>query len=247
MLVVAFVPVDNGFSETVTDRICAKMASAAKLGDAQSVIRASRDVDNLWPDSPEDYFQVVLQTIQVLADMPDSPATKQCLSNLFVNVSEKNKPGNNTKHNTAYFEQKGKTYLAFLGFEKTRKDKFRLLAIALFIGEIRANMIADYVNLGTSRPGLVILEQAGVSDACKLTDPAQIDAYEKAVKANKEDMLMNELQSTLRRNDRIMTFHLLHSCARLTVPGSDSTKFENSIIKNAHLSQEEAKQLRLED
>ena len=120
----------------------------------------------------------------------------------------------------------------------------RQLAIAMFVGEMRANMIPDYVNRGTSRPGLEILEQAGVSDARALTEPAQIEAYEKAVKANEEDLLMNELQLTLCRNDRIMTFHLLHNCTRIDGGDSDSKEFINSVIKNARLSEKEAKKLR---
>ena len=247
MCVVAFMLMDKGFSETVPDCTCLKIVSTVNLADTEAVVQACRNADTLWPDSPEGYFQVVHQAMQALAGAPDNPAAKQCLSNLFVSVSEKKMPGNNKKQNTLYFEQKGKIYLSFLGLEKTREDRSRLLAIALFVGEMRSHIIPSYANRGTSRPGLNILEQAGVNDRCALTNAVLIEAYERAIKANEEDMLMNELQSMLLRNDRIITFHLLHSCAPLSGPDSVSKKFINSIIKHARLTEKEVKKLWSED
>ena len=149
MCVVAFMLMDKGFSETVPDCTCLKIVSTVNLADTEAVIQACRNADTLWPDSPEGYFQVVQQAMQALAGAPDNPAAKQCLSNLFVSVSEKKMPGNNKKQNTLYFEQKGKIYLSFLGLEKTREDRSRLLAIALFVGEMRSHIIPSYANRGT--------------------------------------------------------------------------------------------------
>jgi hypothetical protein len=243
MLAGVFMPLDNGFSETAAERVYVKMAKAAKLGDTQAVASALHDAENLWPDAPEEYFQVARQVQQVLVGMEESPAAKQYLSNLFESVSAKKKPGNDKKQDVTYFEQKAKTYLGFLELDETRHDKSRLLAIAMFVGEMRANIIPDYENRGTSRPGVEILEQAGVCDARALTEPAQIEAYEKAAKANEEDLLMNELQLTLWRNNRIMTFHLLCNCNRIDGGDSDSKEFMNSVIKNAQLSEKETKKL----
>jgi hypothetical protein len=247
IIVVEFVPVATVLSGTDLDRMSVELLNAIRSGDTQAVNRTVVEVEKRWLDSPEGYFRFVRQVNQVLAGELESSAAKQCLARIFDSVSEKKKPGVSTQQDVVYFEQKSQTYLAFLDHEEIRKDKSCLLELARYVGEVRASMIPDYVNRGTSRPGLEILEQAGVNDVRALTGDTQVKAYEKAVKTNKEDLLMNELQSSLRRYDKILTFHLVHASAHFSRADFNDKEFRNNVIKASRLSEKEASKLRGED
>lgn len=231
--------VEIAFSESVVERISAMISHAAMSGEVPAVAKALFSAEELWLDSPEGYFQIIGQAEKVFANLADETISEQCLSYLFESISEKRRPAKNTQQDAMYFEQKGKIYLTLLNSEKNRKEKSRLLSIAQFIGEIRTNMIPDYQNQGTSYPGLDILNQSGVSNVSALTDSSQIEAYNEAVKENAESLLVNELQSTLQRYDKIMTFHLIHLCAQLVDSDSSLVEFINDIVRNAQLSKNE--------
>jgi hypothetical protein len=230
----------NAYSQVTRDNLAPAIEKAVASHDTNGLYRAIDAVEKLWTQAPGEYLRVTSQTVQTLLTDPDNDTAQKTLTALFTNVFEKVSPIGNKRQSIVYFDLKREISLFYFGMEATRGDKARLLALASFIGEIRSHIIPDYANKGTSRPGLDILDAAGISDARLLSNPAHIQAYAEAVKANEEALLMNDLQLSLFRANRILTFHLMHSCVRFSNNVPENAQFRDCIIKNARLSGDEA-------
>jgi hypothetical protein len=87
------------------------------------------------------------------------------------------------------------------------------------------------------------LRQAGVNNAASLKDASMRDAYDKAVKENARDLIMNELQLSLFRSNQVLTFHLLQCCSRIPFADENNRTFFDGIIYNARLTDKEVQRL----
>jgi hypothetical protein len=219
----------------------AAVSRAVASRDVQGVLRILPSVELLREQDPEGYLRAVTQALPVLRASMSADA-KESLLVLFSNVLEKPSPADTGKA-IAHFQLKRRIVLDYLNLEEVRGGKAHLTEIARFVGEVRSRMIPGYSNRGTAQPGLDILLQAGVRDASFLTDPAQKEAYEKAVKDNERDMTMNELQLELHSTNEILTFHLLHCAARFPATNSENTDFLRDVVKSAHLTATEGEEL----
>jgi hypothetical protein len=231
------------YSQVPIGNLVPSIKKAVSSHDTNGVASSIRDVEKLWEQTPDEYLRVTSQAIRAIWANPDNDMAQKTLTVLFTNVFAKTCPGDSKSQAIMYFDAKREISLSCLGADAIRGDKASLLALASFIGEIRSHRIPDYANKGTSRPGLDILAAAGVNDARLLSNPVHIQAYAEAVKANEELLLMNNLQSSLLRADKILTFHLIHLCSNFSGDSSENTKFHDSIIKNAHLTDAEARKL----
>jgi hypothetical protein len=241
---VAHTSMRDAYSQIDIEMLSASIEKAASAHDTSAVSSAIGDVEDLWPHAPDAYLEVVSQAVRVLQRHPDNSMLREALAELFKQVfDEKTCPVDNNRQSITYFDLKREIALSYFGMDATRNDKTRLRALAGFIGEIRSHIILDYTNKGTSRPGMDILDEAGVSDARLLSDAEQLQAYREAVKENEEHLVMNELQSTLLRADRILTFHLIHSCSRFSSTDPADNEFRRSIAREARLSENEERAL----
>ncbi len=231
------------YTKAEADGVYGRVTQAAASGDTKSILEVLPGLEDLWTYSPELYLRATDLTARGLGSKQNDPAAKESLGALFSAIFKKNCTTIDNKEAAACFRLKLETALYFLGFEDTRTDKARLLAIAGFVGEVRTRIIPNYANRGTSQPGLQILMQAGVKDAHQLKDPAQVDAYQKAVLENDQLLIMNELQLSLFRVNQILTFHLLQCCARMQRVGAKDDKFIDDVVSKASLTTDERKRL----
>ncbi len=212
----------------------------ASTSNIQIIVQSLSEMENLWPQNPEAYFRSANHAARILGGALTNSDAKQSLTNLFDRILDKKSPANDEQA-IAYFDLKSKIILYYFNFNEVRNDKSRLLAIAGFIGEVRSRMIPNYANQGTGYPGREILRQAGVMHANSITNAVLKQAYEKAVIDNKQDLIMNDLQRTLRNAD--ISFHLLHNCSRVSSADPKNENFFKEIISSAHLSKEEGRKI----
>ena len=233
------------FAGTETNGAYTKIEQAAASNDVQGILQTLPEVERLWPQDPATYCRSVKYAAIVLGGAATNPEAKHALLTLFDKILDKTSPTNNEQA-IAYFDLKSKTILYYFGFDDVRRDKSRLIAVAKFVGEVRARMIPNYANRGTKLPGREILQQAGIRDANSansITNPVLKNAYEKAVMDNKQDLIMNDLQRSLRSAD--ITFHLAGYCSQFPSSDPQNEKFIQDIISNAKLRDDEIKKYKL--
>ena len=230
------------YSDAKANSANQKVAEAVASGNVQAVIASLPAIEDMWPQSVEQYFRSAENAARFLGGEGDDLAIQQALDKLFAEVLAKRCPSDDDLvQATAYFDRKQEVVFYSFGFERMRYGKSHLLAVSRFLGEVRDRRIPNYQNRGTARPGLDILDEAGVFEASSLTNPAQIQAYEKANMDNIRDMQMNELKLSLMRADRGVTSKLLYSCSQLRYEGKLDEEFADAVANNAHLSAEERK------
>lgn len=230
----------SSYSDSKVDAANQKIAEALTSGNVQSVIASLPAIEDIWPQSIEQYFRSAESAARFLGGAGDDLAIQQSLDTLFAEVLAKRCPSDDDLvQATAYFDRKQEVVLYSFNFERMRYQKSHLLAVSRFLGEVRERRIPNYQNRGTSRPGQDILDEAGVFEASSLTNPVQIQAYEKANIDNIRDMQMNGLQLSLMRADRGVTFTLLGRCAQLRHEGKLDKEFANELANNAHLNEKE--------
>jgi hypothetical protein len=232
--------VDTASQETVK-----ALSQAAASQDVQGVLRLLPRLERLQDQDPEAYLRAVMQALPVLRASTSADA-KQASMGLSSNVLATPNPADIATA-APVFALKRKIVLESLNLEEVRKGKAQLTEIARFVGEVRSRMIPGYTNRGTAHPGFDILMKAGVMDASLLTDPAQKEAYAKAVRDNEQDMLMNKLQLELHSTNEILTFHLLHCAARFPDTNPANSDFVKAVVDSAHLTATESKGLAARD
>lgn len=231
-----------GYSDSKAAAANQKVAEAVASSNVQSVIASLPALEDMWPQSIEQYLRSAEDAARFLGGAGDDPAIQQALDNLIAEVLAKRCPSDDDLvQATAYFDRKPEVVFYSFGFERMRYGKSHLLAVSRFLGEVRDLRIPNYQNKGTSRPGLDILDAAEVFEASSLTNPVQIQAYEKANTDNIRDMEMNGLQLSLMMADRSVTSKLLYSCSQLRYEGKLDEEFADAVAENAHLTAEERK------
>lgn len=234
------------FSSEDADAFAVRFHAAVTAVDTNAVGKALAALEETWKENPELYLQIALRILKAPHSDAKDEFTANTLTGLCSMVFSKKCPGEDKKLSTAYYNLKSEIALTCFGMDAIRNDKASLIDVADFIGEIRSCRIPDYRNRGTARPGLDILLQAGISDANNahlMTNPVQIKAYAKAVEDNKQDMLMNDLQLSLFRADRLLSFHLLRACSRLSGSNNIEAGFYDDISRRAKLTNDEIKSL----
>jgi hypothetical protein len=230
------------FADTKTNSIDLTLENAVISNDVQAIIHTLPDIEQLWPQEPATYFRTAWKAAEVLGGAQANPEAKRSLLTLFANVFQKACPTNNAQA-VSCFDMKSKTILYFFNFDEFRNDKSQMIAVARFIGEVRSIIIPNYRNRGTGWPGHEILQQAGVMNANAITNPVLKEVYKKAVEDNKDDLIMNDLQSSLRSVNWSITFQLLHNCSRFSSGAQRDDDFIKEIVSSAKLTEDETKKL----
>lgn len=232
----------TGYSNTKSEVANQKVTEAVASGNVQSVISSLPVLEDMWPQAIGEYFQSAEAMARFLCESGDDPTVQKALDDLFNEFMAKLCPaGDDLAQAATYFEHKQKLIGYYYGFEKTRYGKPRLEAIARFLGEVRERRIPDYQNRGTARPGLEILAEAGVFEASLLTNPAQIQAYEKAKTDNIRDMQMNGLQLALSSADWSITRRIQYSFQQFDYRGTFDEAFADEVARIARFTEEERK------
>jgi len=217
-----------------------QVSEAIAFGNVQSVIASLPILEEMWPDSMEDYFQSAEQITRFLDNTKDNPNVQKAMQSLYAEVFNKHCPDEaDLVQAAAFFDHKSKLVRCLSSFDSMRYNKPHLLAVSRFLGEIRDRRIPDYIIRDSRIPGLSILRKAGVKEASSLTNPIYIKAYEDTVNNPDRAMKMNRLQRTLLDADSSMTGSLLYSCRQLKRKGQLDEKFVNEVAENAQLTEKE--------
>jgi len=219
---------------TATNASTIRMEKRVEV-DGRSLQSVS-EVERLWPSEPDTYFCAAATFAKIaLGQVHTNAAVKTTVLVLFDNVLQKTCPPDDQQAITC-FDRKYQAIMHCLNLEEVREDKSRLMAIARFLGEVRARRIPHYKARGTRFHGQEILIQAGVMEFSSLTNPVLKTAYRQAVEKNAQDQVMNDLQQTLKAVDGSTTHFLLGTLR--SIPRKES-EFIERIMDAAHLPQEE--------
>jgi hypothetical protein len=194
--------------------------------DIPSAIVSSSEIEKLWPQHPQTYFQSTTRAAHILGGAPNEPGARQALLNLFSNMIQKPYPTNSGLAGSCV-EEKCNVILYYLNFDQVRKDISKWVAIARFIGEVRAQMVPNF-----TRKPVYSLNGLGQST----------QERKQVLDQNEQNQAINALQQTLRATDSKLTFHLLHHVNRIS-GGSETKELIEQIVSSAHLNQEEQRKL----
>jgi len=239
-LMAGFMLISPVHAETQTETAQQQVIEAIASDHVQSVIAALPILEQIWPQSMGEYFGSAEQIARFFNDAVDDPAVQQAVEKLYTAVLNKRCPEDaDMVQATAYFDCKEKVVRYSGQFESMRYNKPHLLAVSIFLGEIRDWRIPDYQIQIKRMPGREILEEAGVPDASSLTNPVLVQAYEKAIADNQRDKDMNRLQLALSGADSSITFKLLTTCKQLRHDGKLDDDFADEVAENGHLTEKE--------
>ena len=217
-----------------------QVQKALDSGNAQTVIAALPTLEQMWPDSMEDYFHTAEQVARLFDNVKDNPNVQQAIHSLYAEVFNKHCPDEaDLVQSASFFDQKSKLVRCLSSFESMRYNKPHLLDVSRFLGEIRDRRIPDYIIISSRIPGINILKKAGVKTASALTNPAYIQLYNDIVNNPDRAMKMNRLQRTLSYADSDMTGLLLYACRQLRHDGKLDEEFADEVARNAHLTEKE--------
>jgi len=198
--------------------------------NVQTAISILPDIEKLWPQQPEAYFQSSKKAASVLGRVADNSEAKLALLKLFTKVIEKPLPTNGDLAVPCLQEKDG-VILYYFNFEEVRSDKSRWVAIAKYIGEVRAQIIPTFV------PKTVYLN-------LPIMWGSSTQSVQQAIQENEQNKAINNYQQSLRTENRTLTFQLIHNCARVSAVDPQKTDFIKDIAFAAHLTDDEQNQLR---
>jgi hypothetical protein len=207
-----------------------QVTQAIQSADAHRVMDVAPVIEKLWPEKPDVYFASLKSAAGALDAAKDYPAARGAISNLFSSLIEKAVPSD-PESGVACLQAKDDAIQYFLNFPEVREDKTNLLALARYIGTIRGLVITNFV------PKLVDLNPPGILDAT----PAQA---QQMIQENQKLQANNDWQQSLSVANTILTFHLLHDAARLTLRKPEEAAFAKDLSTAAHLTEDEQHELR---
>ena len=223
-----------------TDTAQQQVQIALESGNVQTVIAALSILEQMWPDSMEDYFHTSEQVALFLDNAKDNPNVQHAMHSLDADVFNKHCPDEaDLVQSAAFYDHKSKLVRCLSSFESMRYDKHHLLDVSRFLGEIRDRRIPDYIIRSSRIPGINILKKAGVKKASDLTNPAYIQLYNDTVKDPDRALEMNRLQRALSCADSDMTGLLLYACRQLRHDGKLDEEFASEVAQNARLTEKE--------
>ena len=209
-------------AETETNATYVKLRQASN--DVQGVIQALPDVEKLWPNQPETYFKSAKEAAGILAGTVNKTESKQAMLILWTNMLQKPLPQDEQKA-TGCLELKWNTISIFLNVEEFSGDKARWIDMAKYIGEIRSRTITNYVNQSMS---ISVLDLPP-------------EDMERLLEENQRHLATDQLQQTLRIQDRILCFFLINHVNNSSGFLSNDLK---TIASAAHLNEEEMTKLK---
>jgi hypothetical protein len=213
----------------------------ASAEDIRGLIASLPNLESLWKENPVAYLEAVKVDVQALIKSGNPDAKNAALSAL-PNLIAKTCP-KDTATAASYIRIKSTTIENYFNYNEVRADKERLLMIANFLGEVRSLRIPDYQNGGGPHPALMILYNAEVREAADLPTEALKKAYADAVKKDKEDVIMNDLQGFLSSADYGLTSSLIIYGKEFSVKDPANRQFYQELAKRAKLTEEEIKTL----
>jgi hypothetical protein len=230
LLTIANFVFQNSFAGTeIEDLNQQTIDKALALNEVQPTIVILPDIENLWPHHPQSYFQSVRRAARNLGGATTNSNAVSMLLTLFSNMIQKPLPTNDGLA-VPCLEKKDEIVLYYLNFPEVTNDKSKLLAIAKYIGEIRTQIIPNFV------PKTVYLNPPGVMDS----SPEKV---RQAIRENEQNKSLNSFQQALRIANNRLTFNLLHNCFRFPVSDPRNTGFIKDVSDAAHLTEDEQRQL----
>lgn len=197
-------------------------------GSPDQTIAALGDIERLWPDHPDVYFEAVNRASENLSHA-ETPEAHSAISNLFSAIIARPCPTNEVLA-AQCFKQKCEAILVQLNVNDLRKSKDSWLKVAKFIGEIRERRIPNFT------PKTIYINPG---NDLGLKGPQ----LEKAVQQNEQNKAINLLQQTLQSCDSKLSFHLLHNLEEIP-NGTNDDQFVQKVISSAHLNEREQRSLR---
>lgn len=230
LLILANCTLQNSFAGTEIKNVNEQaIVQALASNNVQITISILPAIEKLWPQQPENYFLSVEKAASTLGGATDDSKAKLALLNLFSNMIQKSIPTNGD-FAVRCLEKKDSIILQYLNFDEMKNDKAKWVAVAKYIGEIRAQIIPSFV------PKTVYLNPPGVMDS----PPERV---QQLILENQQNMAINNFQESLHTADSILTFQLLHNCSRFPASDPQNIDFIKDISSAAHLTEDEQHQL----
>jgi hypothetical protein len=192
--------------------------------DVQTAIEIIPDVEKLWPQHPGSYYHLVTKVAGVLGTNKE-PASKQALLSLFTNMIQK--PFlTNIVSNISCIKQKADVIRDFLNYDEIRSNKLTWIALAAYIGEIRSQIIPNFI-----KKRIYLNVDAGLKPTA--------EEMNKAIEENEQNKSINYLQQTLHSTDSSLTFLLLNNASNFPSSNPTNADFIQEIIASARLTARE--------
>jgi len=195
-----------------------------------AVIQTLPDVEKLWPQNPDAYLKSINQAVRALdSQLNSSGDATQAFANMFVKIMQKSCPTNEADA-ASWVSQKREMVFFCMVHDQIGHDKSNWLAVAQFLGEIRAKKIPNYVN-----------QEMNISIAAPT--PAEQLELQKELADNERKKITDNFQSELLQADSTLTFLIQHACP-FTQPNQPvDTNFINQVTSAAHLTDAESQKL----
>jgi hypothetical protein len=234
-------------ADAETNNLPAAIVQARTSGDADKILGVLPDVENLWPQQPEAYFQCMKDFASTLRGMSSqNPEAKQALLVVYEHTLQKPCP-DDLETATACLEPKWAVTMTCLDVVDQNRQKPLVIDLAKFIGEVRSRMIAGYfTTIPKQRPdeAEAILKQAEVKNPNYLTDVKSAGAYERAMEDYQQNLsLTNKLQVTLLKVDRTLSMRLFQLCFHFLSEDPQNAGFLTEVASAAHLTEVEQQHL----
>lgn len=238
----------NCAPQSVTEQVQA----FATEGSLSNLAAVKVEIESLWPNDPVLYFQSNNQLELVLETLAKTNTIAlQELETQARQALGRKCPTNSVDAATTCFDVK---HQIAIRLDKNFSPSIsNALALAEFIGEVRATIITNYHRAEVSvnivpplRPkntnGMGYFE--GMSPSV-ITDPVARAAYEKAIVDNGNNGKMNDFQTyTLPHINWEMKFRFLDYAKTALASCPDTNKQADTLAALAHLTKEEKRQLK---
>ncbi|MCG2678983.1 MAG: hypothetical protein L6455_03295 [Kiritimatiellae bacterium] len=199
--------------------------------NVEITIKAMPQIHALWPEQPNAYVELVEQAAGILAKANSNAVARQALMQLFSNTME-TAVMPDREDSALLLRLKCNATLNYLNIVELRNGESTWIAIAKNIGEIRSQIIPDYVKRGMLNPH-------GIMDA----SPQEA---EKIKKNNEKNIAFDRFQQELYVTNRKLTLILMNNGRRLCSEYDEIRKeqFMQRIKSLSRLSEEESKELK---
>ncbi len=202
------------------------------LHESTSVADALPEIQTLWPDHPQAYAQCVKHALDVLARTPTNEVTTQALRRLFSNVVG-GTISSNHEEAASLMRIKCTTIMQFMNASAIKNDILTWIDIASIVGDVRSQIVPDYVKQGQLNP-------ANVMHASSLAE-ARL-----AVAENRLRVAVDRFQQELRVTDRKLAMLLLNSGREVVSQLSEPQRGHviGRIVSLARLREDESRQFK---
>ena len=213
------------YSGIETNAVFSKVMQASN--DEKGMIAVLPEIEGLWPQEPESYFESANQAAHTLGSSMKNIEAQESLQKLFTNLLAKPLPSDDVMALNC-IDKKVQIIGYCLNYETISSNKFRWVEIARFVGELRTRMA---INTNSS---VAIIQS--VANPSSLSLNASNEHNDRVI-------YINKLTERMRSADLLLSRYLIGASQKILRTNPNDTNFIHWVISSAHLSADEIKML----